>query len=264
MTTPLRIIAVRHGELRTTKSRFYLNYDEYGIDDDDLTVAYWFWVLTGGQRPIVVDTGFSTAAGGRRGRAVHVPVAEALGVLGIGRDTDVDVVITHAHYDHVGNLDLFPSQPVHIARAEADFWLGPDSRHVQFQSVVEDVELAELARVVSSPRVRFVDARSEIAPGVELVPLPGHTPGQLGVLVETGIGRVLLASDASHFDEELAEDMPFKHNTDLIGLYRGLETMRRWLDDGTVDLVVPGHEASILDRFPRLDGALAAHAVVIG
>lgn len=260
-----RIIAVRHGTLATSKASFYLNYEEYGRPDEPLEVAYWFWVITGGGRTVVVDTGYSAEGAANRGRTVIVPVEEALADLGITGTSDVDVVITHAHYDHMGNLGLFGRQPVHIARAEADFWLGPDSRHVQFLSVVEEQELAELARVVESPRVRFVEDRCRLAPGIELVPLPGHTPGQLGVLVDTGAGRILLASDATHFLEELEADMPFKHNTDLVSLYRGLDTMRTWLADGSVDVIIPGHEAALLDgRFPRLDGRLGDHAIVIG
>jgi glyoxylase-like metal-dependent hydrolase (beta-lactamase superfamily II) len=259
-----RVIAVRHGLLETTKSRFYLNYDEYGRPDAPLTVAYWFWVIQGAGRTIVVDTGFSADGGAKRNRSSLVSVPTALAGLGIGPRSDVDLVLTHGHYDHIGNLDYFPVQPVHIGRAELDFWLGPDSKHLQFQSVVEERELAELAAVAQSGRIRPVDAAVTIAPGVDLVPLPGHTPGQLGVLVQTAAGRVLLASDATHFREELDADMPFKHNTDLVGLYRGLETMRTWLADGTVDILIPGHEAAVFDEFPRVDGALRDHAIVIG
>lgn len=255
------VLAVRHGLFETRRSDFYLNYGEYGQPDAPLELAYWFWVIRGGGRTIVVDSGYSADGAARRKRTVILPVAEALAALGIGPRSDVDVVVTHAHYDHIGNLDLFPIQRFFISPEESAFWLGAESRHRQFQSVVEDADLVQLERLVASGRAQFVVGRREIAPGVVLHPFPGHTPGQLVVTVETAHGRIVLASDACHLSEELDRDMPFKHNTDLIGLYRGLEQLRRWRDAG--DLIIPGHEPSTLEDFACLDGPLAEHAVRI-
>lgn len=262
VTAPWEVIAVRHGRLRTTRSNFYLNYSEYGEPDSPLELGYWFWVISNGSRRIVVDTGFSGEGGARRGREVLFDPLQACSELGITRDSgDTEIVITHAHYDHAGNLSGFPSQPVYVHRSEAEFWLGPDARHHQFQSVVDDADLEHLRRVSRTDRVRWIEEAREIAPGVTVVPLPGHTPGQLVVRVETERGTVVLASDACHLDEELERDMPFKHNTDLVGLYRGLRTLREWQGNG--DLIIAGHEPAVLDRFPRLDGALREHAVRI-
>jgi len=255
------VLAVRHGRLRTTRADFYLNYGEYGTPDGPLELGYWFWVVRNATRTFVIDTGYSEAGGRSRGREILCPPAEAFAGLGIRPESDVDVVITHAHYDHAGNLGLFPSQPVHLHRAETEFWLSADAQHKQFQSVVDKADLDALGRLVRTDRVRWVDNDSEPAPGIRLVPFPGHTPGQLVVVVETARGRVVLASDACHLDEELAEDMPFKHNTDLVGLYRGLQTLREW--HGRGDVIIAGHEPSTLERFPRLEGPLFDHAVRI-
>ncbi|MDQ0144657.1 N-acyl homoserine lactonase family protein [Pseudarthrobacter niigatensis] len=256
------VIAVRHGRLLTTRGDFYLNYSGYGQPDGPLELAYWIWILRSGSRTIVVDTGYSSDGAQRRGREVLIPPSEALEALGISPDSDVDLVVTHAHYDHIGNLDLFPSQPVYLHPAETAFWLGPDSCHSEFQAVVDDADLARLRQVAESDRVVWVDAPREIAPGVTVVPFVGHTPGQLVVVIETAAGRVVLSSDACHLTEELEADMPFKHNTDLIGLFRGLAKLREWQGQGAI--VVPGHEPSVLGNFPPVEGALAGHAVRIG
>lgn len=68
------------------------------------------------------------------------------------------VIVTHAHYDHIGNLSKFPSSDIVIAQREFEFWNGSLSRHVQFRDSVEDDELADLntahklGRVVGSRR----------------------------------------------------------------------------------------------------------------
>ena len=262
--TDYRIIAVRHGLLHTRQSHFYLNYDVVGEPDEPIVVGYWFWLITGGGRRVLVDTGFTPEAAGRRGRQVVVPVLDAFAELGLTPDDEIDVVLTHAHYDHAGNLGWFRRARVWMSVAERRFWNSGDSRHAQFRSVVDDADLEAIERAAAEGRLVDVAERVELAPGIELIGLPGHTPGQLGVRVSTRSGPVLLASDAVHTQEELDRDLPFRHNTDLVGLYRGLEAMRAWLADGSVATIVPGHEAAALGQHPPLAGALSSSACVIG
>ncbi len=261
---PWEIVAVRHGRLVTTRARFYLNYDEYHEADGPIALAYYFWVIRNSNRTIVFDTGFSARGAAKRAREVLIPVPDALALLSITPESDVDVVISHLHYDHAGNLASFPRQRILLARAEYEFWTATESRRVQFRSVVDDEDVSALESAVAEGRVTLVSGVTDIAPGVRILEIPGHTPGQLAVLVDTADGRVLLASDATHFDEELDRDMPFKHNTAVIDLYRGLDRMREWRRVGAVARVIPGHEPATFEQYPRVSGALAEHAVRIG
>ncbi|WP_417563039.1 N-acyl homoserine lactonase family protein [Microbacterium sp.] len=258
------IAAVRHGVLRTTRARFYLNYDVTGAPDGEILVGYWFWLIRGGERLVLVDTGFSAAGAAKRGREVVIPVDHAFRSLGLRPDDEIDVVLTHAHYDHAGNVGWFRRAQVWVSAAEMRFWHDDASRHAQFRSVIDDMDLAAIERIADEGRLHLITGSADIADGIHALEIPGHTPGQLAVRVSTAIGMVLLASDAVHTQEELDRDMPFRHNTDLVGLYRGLATMRAWLAEGTVAAVVPGHEAAVLGRYPRLPGVLAEVACLIG
>ncbi|MEO8528104.1 MAG: N-acyl homoserine lactonase family protein [Pseudolysinimonas sp.] len=258
------IVAVRHGRLVTERSRIYLNYDEYREADGPITLFYYFWVIRNATRTIVVDTGFSRQGAEARRREVLIPVPDALAELGITEDSAADVVLTHLHYDHAGNLALFPHQRIIMSRAEYEFWSSDESQRVQLRSVVDEDDVTELRRATDEARVYLVSGVTELAPGVRAIEIGGHTPGQLVVLVATAAGPVLLASDATHFTEELDRDMPFKHNTDLRATYRGLDLMRAWRERGEVAHIIPGHEPSTFELFPRLRGALSEHAVVIG
>lgn len=258
------VVAVRHGEWHTTRSRVYLNYSDLGEPDGPHTVAYYLWVITTPSRTIVVDTGFASDAAARRGRDVLIAPSEAFEALGLDRDADLDLVLTHAHYDHIGNAAWFRQATVYMARAEFDFWRSPQAAIPSFQGLVEPGELRHLHQLEESGRLQLIEADPALAPGVQLLIAPGHTPGELMVRVETDDGVVLLTSDAVHFDEELARDIPFRHMCDLVAAHDAFRDIRERVRDGSVDHVVAGHENSVSIRFPPLPGLLSTHAVVIG
>jgi glyoxylase-like metal-dependent hydrolase (beta-lactamase superfamily II) len=111
------VLAVRYGHRVTSYAEMYLNYSLYGEPDADLDIAYYFWVIRDGSRVTLVDTGFAPEVGDRRRRAVTATPVQALAALGIAPD-DVDVVvITHAHWDHIGNIGQFPRAQLVLTEA---------------------------------------------------------------------------------------------------------------------------------------------------
>jgi glyoxylase-like metal-dependent hydrolase (beta-lactamase superfamily II) len=207
------VVAVRYGTRTTRRSESYLNHFVYGEPDAAFAMDYFFWVVRDRNDPagtVVVDCGFDPEVGRRRGREVLADPVEALAALGIDAGAVRRVVVTHAHYDHIGTLHRFPVAEIVVARRELDFWAGPLAGRTQFAHATEPGELAVLARAAEQGRVRTVDDRLELAPGFELVVVGGHTPGQLIALVAVdGPGTAVLAADALHFYDELALDRPF-------------------------------------------------------
>jgi glyoxylase-like metal-dependent hydrolase (beta-lactamase superfamily II) len=257
------VVIVRYGTRQGRRSEVYLNHAVYGEADAPIGMDYFFWIVRNDVRTICVDTGFSPAGGAHRRRTFLLDPAAAYDALGVDRAAGPDVVVTHAHYDHIGNLDLFPSSRVVMARAEYEFWTGPHGSRTQFHHSVEDAELATLAAAHAEGRIDLFDDRHELAPGVELLRVGGHTPGQTVVRVRTAAGTVLLASDAIHYYEEHERDMPFAFVADLVGMYEGFDTIRSMVDQGEVTHLVSGHDPDTLDRFPRLD-LLDGNVAVIG
>jgi len=183
--------------------------------------------------------------------------------MGIARDFDGEIVLTHAHYDHIGNVQAFPHATFVMSQQEFDFWTSPASAHELYQSLVEVDEITALSDLRRAGRLRLVEDNIELAPGVRLLHSAGHTPGELMVAVDTAKGTVLLTSDAVHFDEELARDMPFRHMCNLPASYESYRRIRQMVDESRISLVIPGHEANIMNRFPPAAPPLHRHAVVI-
>jgi glyoxylase-like metal-dependent hydrolase (beta-lactamase superfamily II) len=251
-----QVTIAKYGTRATVLSDVYLNHHLYDEPDGPIGMDYFVWVIRNSRRTILVDTGFSEHGGTVRRRDILQPVTALYEGLGVDAATGPTVVVTHAHYDHIGNLGRFDASPVILARREFDFWTGPLRHKRLFHHSVEDSELAHLADVVASGRATLFDERHEVAPGVEVLVVGGHTPGQSVVRVRTTAGTVLLASDAVHYYEEYEREMPFTSVADLVGMYDAFGRIRSMVDAGEVDHVVAGHDPSTLTRFGAAPDAL--------
>jgi len=264
MSETYEVLIARYGARTTVRSEVYLNYALYHEDDGPIGLEYFVWVIRNASRTILVDTGFSTSGGEKRKRTMLQHPREIWAALGVDPESAPPIVLTHAHFDHAGNLDHFPESQIIVAESELGFWSGPQAHRVLFHHSVEDIELDYLRTAHAAGRVTTFRDRHTVAPGVELVEVGGHTPGQSVVLVSTSEGTVVLASDAVHFYEELDRGMPFMSVADLVGMYEAFDTLNGMVSDGTAAHLVSGHDPGTLGRFEPLGDPLPGSAAIIG
>ena len=219
------ILAVRYGtsSARPANQNFIMSDGH----DGPMPMDFYIWVIRGEGRTIVVDTGFSAGASERRNRRfVHAPV-EALAQAGVDPAAVQDVVITHLHWDHSGNMDLFPNATFHIQDAEMAQATGRCICHKWFRRQSEVDDVVALVRNLYAGRVKFHDGEGTVAPGVTVHLVGGHTGGLQIVRVNTARGAVVLASDAVHYWQNLAEQNPFPpaNVMDALEAFRKVENM---------------------------------------
>jgi glyoxylase-like metal-dependent hydrolase (beta-lactamase superfamily II) len=222
--------------------------------DGPMPLDYFVWLIRGGGREIVVDTGFSAAMAAKRGRDHLRCPTEALRMLGCEASKVNDVVITHLHYDHVGNFELFPKARLHLQDAEMRYATGRHMARECYGGAYEVEDVVGMVRRVYDGRVQFHDGDDEIAPGVSVHLIGGHTMGLQVVRVATRRGWVVLASDASHFYANMEAVRPFPivwSVADMVGGYRRLAA----LADSPAHLI-PGHDPLVLERYPAPSSAL--------
>ena len=252
-----RVLAVRYAEREITFEHAYYRWFSYGDPDGPLTLSYYFWLLEPlhalGAPPIVVDCGFDPAVWERMGRITALTPAQALARLGVDGAAVERLVISHLHYDHIGNVGAVPNARISVPRIEFEFWgSDPVAHNAQFAQHTDANAVAALTAAHGDGRVELIDDGAELAPGLTALHVGGHSPGQVVLEVAGEQGTVVLASDAVHYDDELERRRPFGVFSDLAGMYRGYDLLSSLASAGMT--VVPGHEPAVMDRFAPLDG----------
>jgi glyoxylase-like metal-dependent hydrolase (beta-lactamase superfamily II) len=144
------VLAIRYLTRQTIKSEVYLNYHVYGEPDAPVDMDYFCWVIRDDTRTVVVDTGFSAEGGALRCRTLLADPVDVLTGLGIDAGTVPQVLVTHAHYDHIGGLPAYRRAEVIMAQREYDFWTGPLAARKLYAHWAEQAELDHLAGLRSA------------------------------------------------------------------------------------------------------------------
>src|ERR1700745_2136161 len=150
---PREVLAVRFGTRGAPRRESFLNYHVYAEPDGSIDVDYYFWIIREASGVTLIDTGFAPEAGRRRPRDQGPPPASARPSLGIDVASVHTVVITHAHWDHTGNLGQFPDAQVVMSQAEYDFWTSALARRRHFALHAEAAEIELLTRARTDGRL---------------------------------------------------------------------------------------------------------------
>ena len=184
-------------------------------------------LLRTGDRNIVIDTGPASR---------RPLLLQALGRHGLSME-DVDtVVLTHLHWDHCQNTDLFGKARIALHPKELDYARSPARGDTSAAWYIADM--------LGKMKVEPVSDGDEIAEGVSVLDTPGHTKGHLSVLVEVGGEKVLVAGDALPDGGAVKRGMPYNVFWDVDEAAGSVEKI---LDSSSV--FYPGH-----DRPFRLEG----------
>ena len=221
-------------------------------DGSPMPLDYFVWLVRGPGGVFVLDTGFDAAGAQRRGRTLIRCPGEGLRALGVEPSEVRDVVLSHMHYDHAGNDGLFPAATYHVQDREMAFCTGRCMCHVHLRQPFEAEDVAAMVRRTFAGRTRFHDGDTQLADGLTLHRVGGHSAGLQIVRVRTRRGWVVLASDASHFYANMEEGRPYPIAVSLPEVLDGYETLRRLASSPAH--VIPGHDPLVMQRYPAAPG----------
>lgn len=205
------------------------------------------WVLEG-PTIVVVDT--SVAMVGAPHEFVGEPFERteaqiprnALSAAGVD-PSDVEIVIlTHLHWDHAGNCDLFPQARIIVQEEEMRYAIAPGRF---FRKAYLAPESGWPLPPYLVPNIVTVRGEKTLAPGLRVVPAPGHTPGSQAVLVDTDRGTYCVAGDAMMVFENLEEDSPPGFHVDVDKSLDSLDSLRQ-----LASKVLPSHDYSVFTETP--------------
>lgn len=244
--TPWEVHAVKYAD-RNARTRA----DSFLFDDNHdapHAMDYYIWVLRREAEVIVVDTGYDMAEATARNRPIRMEPAEALAPLGIKPEDVKTIIVTHLHYDHAGGMHLFPNAKLHMQELEMAYATGPCMCHETLRAPFTADHICEAVKRLYSGQVVFHAGEGQVAEGVTVHCIGGHSRGLQCVRVLTAAGWLVLASDAAHYYENFMAQKPFPIVVDLQNMLDGFTTLKRLAS--THGLIVPGHDPLVRELFP--------------
>jgi len=245
------VIALKYATRSAQRPNNFVGGDPHDVP---MPMDYFIWVIRNQDRLFLVDTGFNEDMAVKRHRTLLRKPSDALALIGIDTADVTEIVITHLHNDHVGTFDSFPHATFHLQDDELKFATGRHMCCEGFRRPFEIDHVAGMIRLVYKDQIRFHDGDAQIAPGVELLKIGGHTAGLQAVRVHTARGWVVLASDSSHYYEHFEKKRVFSlvfHLGDVMGGYEKLLS-----NASSPSHVVPGHDPLVVARYPAYSAEL--------
>lgn len=240
------IYGLRYGSMGQRTVRMNFMHDD--LHDGLMPLDYNIWIVRNAHRTLLVDTGFGARAAAERNRLVDVDPIDALARIGIAPELITDVLLSHLHFDHAGNLDRLPRACVHVQDKEVSFATGRCMCHAALRLPFDVEDVCSLVRATFAGRVRHHEGIASPFPGITLHPLPGHSRGLQGVRVMTPRGPVLLASDATHYYANILRRSPFSLTVDTVETLNSYDEMLRLVPG--VAHIIPGHDPKVRDLYP--------------
>jgi glyoxylase-like metal-dependent hydrolase (beta-lactamase superfamily II) len=229
------------------------NFLSGDVHDGPMPFDYFVFAVRGPSGVWIVDTGFDAEVAVQRGRTHLRCPGDGLRAIGIDPDAVENVILTHLHYDHAGNPGLFPRAQFHLQASEMAYATGPCMCHGMLRVGYDAEDISHVLRKLFAGRLTYHDGTAELAPGLSLHRIGGHTDGQQVVRVHTRRGWMVLASDAVHFTDNFRQNRPFPWLYHVGAALDGFQTLRRLA--ARDELVIPGHDPEIMQIFPAASEA---------
>lgn len=140
-----------------------------------------------GSRICLIDTG----GFGYRGLLL-----ESLAAEGLSPHEVTDILVTHSHWDHLTNIDLFPNAVIRMSEGELEWALSLRENHLL-------VPVAVVVSAMTQGRIDIFGSGEEVFPRVTALPTPGHTPGHTSFVIRVPSGTAIFAGDAVKNEVEL-------------------------------------------------------------
>ena len=255
-TPSYEIYAVRYARHDRPARENFLGGDPHDVN---MPLDYFIWAIVGGGKSYVVDTGFGAAQAAKRKRELLRSPGDGLKAVGIDPASVETVILTHMHYDHAGNLELFPNATFHIQDREMMYCTGRCMCHPTLRDSFEPADVNAMINRLFAGRVKFHDGASELAPGLSVHFIGGHTMGLQSVRVLTRRGWVVLASDACHLYAHIEQGRAFPIVFNVADMLEGHQTLKRLASSPRH--IVPGHDPLVMQRYPAARADLATIVV---
>ena len=241
------IFAIKYAENnRRVRRDNYLGVTD--LHDAPLPMDFFVWVAKSKNRVILIDSGADQATCLQRGHDFLRCPVQSLSLLSV-KPEDVDaVVVSHMHWDHMGNLEKIPNAKFYVHKSEVAFATGCGMCHPHLRRPYDVEQVCTLIKALYRDRVEFNGSDRQVAPGITIHHVGGHAPGLQIARVRTKRGYVVIASDAMHYYENAEMGNPFPVVVNVQEYLDAFPKIDEWAD--SPDHIVAGHDPIVMDIYP--------------
>jgi glyoxylase-like metal-dependent hydrolase (beta-lactamase superfamily II) len=227
---------------------------------EKINIAMVVWLIRGGGHNILFDSGYHRDTFTKYFPATgYMRPDEAVKLAGVQPEEVTDIVISHAHWDHLGGIDLFPKANVWIQKDEYRYYTGDAWQPGGHHGGIDPEDVQQLVKLNTQGRIHLVDGDNvEIFPGIRAYTGGHHTYAAQYIRVE-GNPPFVLASDNCYLYRNLAEHKASATFTDDY-FDANIKNQQRMIElaGGNPDRVIPGHDAAQFEKYPTsADGRVA-------
>lgn len=218
-----------------------------------LDIPVMVWLLKGSNGKLVlIDSGFyrQKFLDQWKPRDFRTP-ATAVEAAGVKAEAVTDIVISHAHWDHVDGADLFPNATVWIQREEYRYYTG-DAWHARnTHGGVDPDDMLALLKINTLGRLKFVEGDDqEVLPGIRCYTGGRHTRESQFCTAKLAGGTAVFTSDNVYLYENFDKHVPIAQTLDAASNLAAQDRARSLASDPR--LLVPGHDPAVFERFERV------------
>lgn len=225
-------------------------FNSDGTFEPGLMVPVPVWLIEGEDRKILIDTGLGDCEEIMRlqyrygidylaRKSKEQEIVGGLGAKGL-KPEDIDIVVlTHLHFDHIGNTELFKNARFIVQKVEIPMLISPP-RFATFYYREWSHKITDI-----SDRLIPIEGNLKLSKAIELVKVGGHSPGQMAVFVQTAKGRVCIASDFLYNYINLRQEWPIGPIWNMEEWITGLRFIK-----GEADIIVPNHDYEFYQIHP--------------
>lgn len=199
-------------EFARSKNQPWVDLVNGMYDDGPTDLPFSFILARRGDRNVLVDTGFMKDEIGpnfsdRFGIPWWISPVRMLAELGLAPGDITDIIVSHAHFDHMGSIDQFPNARLYLQKQELLSWheaMALPPQYGYLTAIINPDDLRAAFDASVEHRLTLVDGdRDDLLPGIHVRLGQGHTMGQQFVIVETSRGRIVLSGDCVYSSRQI-------------------------------------------------------------